>query len=112
MVWSGELRAVRPRGMHGVILRRLGISLIAISISKDQPLHIREHRKRLGNRHVVTVHGHLEEETSCAKKARVPILVTEGIIAISRHHRIRSLYCFSPEVNDGKSGWLKPPFIH
>jgi hypothetical protein len=81
MVWSGELRAIRSRGTHGVRLSCLGISLIAISISKDQPLHIRERRKSLGNRHVVTVRGHLEEERSYVKRA-------EGIVVISRRHRI------------------------
>jgi hypothetical protein len=69
MVSSGELRAVRSRGTRGARLSRLGISLIAISISKDQPLHSRERRKHLGNRHEVTVRGHLEEERSCIKKA-------------------------------------------
>jgi hypothetical protein len=112
MVSSRELRVVRSRGMRGARLSHLGISLITISISKYQPLHIRERRKRLGNRHVVTVRGHLEEERGCVKKAKAPSSVAEGIIAISRHHRIRSPHCFSPGVNDGKSGWLKPPFIH
>jgi hypothetical protein len=58
------------KGTRGNRLSRLGISLIAISISKDQPLHIRERRKHHGNRHVVTVHGHLEKERSCSKEGR------------------------------------------
>jgi hypothetical protein len=64
-----------------------------------------------GNRHVVTVRGHLEKERSCIKKAEALSSVTERIVAVSKRHRIRSPYCFSPEVNDDKSGWLRLPLI-
>jgi hypothetical protein len=56
---------------------------------------------------VVTVRGHLEEERSYVKKAKVLSSITKGIVAISRRHRVRSPYCFPSGVNDGKSGcWL------
>jgi hypothetical protein len=43
----GEFRTVISRGTCGARLSRLGVSLIAISRSKDQPLPIRERRKLL-----------------------------------------------------------------
>jgi hypothetical protein len=51
-------------------LSHLGVSPIATMISKDQLLPIRERRKRLGNKHVVTARGHLGKERSCVKKAK------------------------------------------
>jgi hypothetical protein len=46
------------------------VSPIATMISKDQLLPIRERRKRLGNKHMVTARGHLGKERSCVKKAK------------------------------------------
>jgi hypothetical protein len=64
---SGEFRTVRSRGTRGTRLSHLGVSLIAISRSKDQPLPIRERRKRLWNKHRVTARGHLGKKRAVQK---------------------------------------------
>jgi hypothetical protein len=66
---SGKFRTVRFEG-HGTRLNHFGVSLIAISRSKDQPFHIRERRKHLGGKHRVIARGHLGDKESCAGGAK------------------------------------------
>jgi hypothetical protein len=48
----------------------ISVSLIVILRSMDQPLLIRERRKRFGNRHRVTAHGHLGKKGAMQKGAK------------------------------------------
>jgi hypothetical protein len=109
---SGEFRTVRSRRTRGARLSHLGVSLIAISRSKDQPLPYSRMPKAplrvsTGSQPVVTwerkelCKGAKGVEFSYRKDHR-DLQVPSDPISI----------LFSLGVNEGKNGWLKPPFIH
>jgi hypothetical protein len=100
------------RGTRGTQVSHLGVSLIATVDEQGLTPSIRERRKRFGNKHRVIARGHLGRKGVVQRKPKASILVAERVTAISRCHRIRPQSWFSPGLNEGEKGWLKPLLRH